>query len=648
MPTPLSTAPTLANATNTLLGSSVANEGTLLNAGYRALNGGLQDIKTGQMLPGIQYNPGETQILADPNLIPNILQQFRGITSTSQTPNEAAGIPPIVDPNAVPGGQDPNAPQASTVPLPPPPPQTPPTPTYDALGNQIQPGQTGVNPQGINPTAPPPSGQVPQVLQPVQQLQPIQQTQAVQQPQIAQAPQNQTSLVDIWDSRLDLQQAFPNKGKGLDDWWNLHGVREYPNTQLVAPGTAGIRNPKELEAQATQTNIAEPIHEVSTTTPVDFQENPIRAYTQLYTDVLKASGVATFKAEYEKLADEMAGKVADELNNPWLVESIKNARIKKIQDKYDTKLSLYKTLYDQGMQEAHFITNGAYNAYADKTKSDATALQNATQNAIDLAKLQSGSEMTTDMKEYALYIEQGGSGSFIDYQREVANLKRSSTNIFVGGSGLDSKTLTQVQGIANSFDNEQVVKNYNVIAEGYNFVRGLSDKSTNPADDQALIYALAKALDPNSVVREGEYATAQKYAQSWVKAYGKTVTQALQGKGFLSEEARRNIKTTIGSRFQASKQNYDNVYNEYGRRINNITGSADGLDYLTNYGGAYSAQTTSTDTSSIISDIQSAIHDTSNWATREDLIPALANEYGISLDEAANYVYSNWSDNASR
>ena len=256
--------------------------------------------------------------------------------------------------------------------------------------------------------------------------------------------------------------------------------------------------------------------------------------------------------------------------------------------------------------------------------------------------------MTTDMKEYALYIEQGGSGSFIDYQREVANLKRSSTNIFVGGSGLDSKTLTQVQGIANSFDNEQVVKNYNVIAEGYNFVRGLSDKSTNPADDQALIYALAKALDPNSVVREGEYATAQKYAQSWVKAYGKTVTQALQGTGFLSEEARRNIKTTIGSRFQASKQNYDNVYNEYGRRINNITGSADGLDYLTNYGGAYSAQTTSTDTSSIISDIQSAIHDTSNWATREDLIPALANEYGISLDEAANYVYSNWSDNASR
>ena len=51
-----------------------------------------------------------------------------------------------------------------------------------------------------------------------------------------QAPSNQTSLVDIWDSRPDLQQAFPNQGKDLDNWWNQYGVKEYPNTQLVAPG----------------------------------------------------------------------------------------------------------------------------------------------------------------------------------------------------------------------------------------------------------------------------------------------------------------------------------------------------------------------------------------------------------------------------
>src|SRR3990167_10077893 len=111
---PITNQPTIANATNTLLGNYVANPQTLQAAGYTAINGGLQDIKSGQMLQGIQYNPGETQILADPNLIPGILAN-RGITSTTQTPAEAAGLPVPAFPNSVPGGQDPNAPQGTFV-----------------------------------------------------------------------------------------------------------------------------------------------------------------------------------------------------------------------------------------------------------------------------------------------------------------------------------------------------------------------------------------------------------------------------------------------------------------------------------------------------------------------------------------------------
>lgn len=63
--------------------------------------------------------------------------------------------------------------------------------------------------------------------------------------------------------------------------------------------------------------------------------------------------------------------------------------------------------------------------------------------------------------------------------------------------------------------------NFNQIQEGYLLTKSLDNKTTNPTDDQALIYSLAKTLDPGSVVREGEYATVQKYAQSWVDAYGK-------------------------------------------------------------------------------------------------------------------------------
>lgn len=148
---------------------------------------------------------------------------------------------------------------------------------------------------------------------------------------------------------------------------------------------------------------------------------------------------------------------------------------------------------------------------------------------------------------------------------------------------LPKNLVTPVQSLAGQFDSEQAVKNFQTIGEGYQFVSGLSNKTTNPADDQALIYALAKALDPNSVVREGEYATAQKYSQSWVKAFGKSVNQAVRGTGFLSEEARKNIKDTILSRYQASLQSFNNIYQDYGRRINNLTGRSNGTDYITDY-----------------------------------------------------------------
>src|SRR3990167_5893867 len=102
----------IANVTNTLLGSYTVTPTILQQAGYEAINGGLRDIKSGQMLPGVQYTPGETTIMAESSLVPNILQQFRGITPTTQTPAEKAGQF-FAKAEGVPGGQDPNAPQAS-------------------------------------------------------------------------------------------------------------------------------------------------------------------------------------------------------------------------------------------------------------------------------------------------------------------------------------------------------------------------------------------------------------------------------------------------------------------------------------------------------------------------------------------------------
>jgi hypothetical protein len=55
-----------------------------------------------------------------------------------------------------------------------------------------------------------------------------------------------------------------------------------------------------------------------------------------------------------------------------------------------------------------------------------------------------------------------------------------------------------------------------------------------------------------------------------------------------------------------------------------------------------------TDTSTIDSDIAQAIHDPTNFPNREALIAALATHYGISQDQAAQKVYSEWTDNTKR
>lgn len=150
-------------------------------------------------------------------------------------------------------------------------------------------------------------------------------------------------------------------------------------------------------------------------------------------------------------------------------------------------------------------------------------------------------------------------------------------------SGLSTKTATAVRAKTAAYKTEPTVQNFAVIQEGRNFAGSLSNTTTNPVDDQGLIYALAKALDPGSVVREGEYATAQKYAQSWISAFGKGVTQALLGTGFLSETARKQIKDTIEAKYKASKTSYDNIQKQYETGINNLTGRSDGAKFLSDY-----------------------------------------------------------------
>lgn len=151
---------------------------------------------------------------------------------------------------------------------------------------------------------------------------------------------------------------------------------------------------------------------------------------------------------------------------------------------------------------------------------------------------------------------------------------------------LPANVATRVQTVAGQFDAEQAVKQYQTIAETVDAVKSAG---VNPTDDIQRVYAFAKVMDPNSAVREGEYKTVQEYATSLLQRTGLSANRVFNNDGFLTDQARSFINTTLDNRLASSKKAFDNIYNSYGQRIDKITGQNDGTDYITNYSDAFKA-----------------------------------------------------------
>ena len=137
---------------------------------------------------------------------------------------------------------------------------------------------------------------------------------------------------------------------------------------------------------------------------------------------------------------------------------------------------------------------------------------------------------------------------------------------------LDYRTANAVIAQGNKFADAPIVKTYNALVSAANLINGVDAKSTNPADHQAIIYNFAKSLDPDSVVREGEYATIKKYSQSLGTKYKGEINQAVNGTGFLSEQAIKDIQKATANRVSSYTPQYDNIRKQTAGRINSIAG----------------------------------------------------------------------------
>lgn len=202
-------------------------------------------------------------------------------------------------------------------------------------------------------------------------------------------------------------------------------------------------------------------------------------------------------------------------------------------------------------------------------------------------------QVSKQVKDYAtMYERNGNSFTNLDVpkaikQQVVQYLAQKPQAVGTGVdalmSGIPTQAKTRVDQLLGGFDNEPMVKEYQVVQNAMDFVRELPSKTQNPSDDQALIYAFAKIMDPNSVVREGEYATVQKYAQKWADQYGGSVNMALNGTGFLSEDARNNIKKTLEGKYKASSNSYKSFRSDYVKRIDKAANKPIGNELLQDY-----------------------------------------------------------------
>lgn len=182
---------------------------------------------------------------------------------------------------------------------------------------------------------------------------------------------------------------------------------------------------------------------------------------------------------------------------------------------------------------------------------------------------------------------------------QIGSANRANQPSGSTGGGALSKLPVSIQGkvisAAEKFGTSDITKKYVSTVDSINTVNGIDSTSTNPADHQAIVYAFAKALDPDSAVKEGEYETIKKYAQSAVKRYGREISNAVNGTGFLSKEAIENIQTTMNNLEKSRKPQFDKLYSERARTINNIAGADVAGEVLIDYSPASSVETAKTE-----------------------------------------------------
>lgn len=163
---------------------------------------------------------------------------------------------------------------------------------------------------------------------------------------------------------------------------------------------------------------------------------------------------------------------------------------------------------------------------------------------------------------------QFGTDSDANALRTFSGEDISAANVSEFGRNKDGKYLSDVDKIVGNMTVNPTIKNFTTQRSGYSVSQGVPDVGSNAQQQISLVYAYMKLLDPDSVVREGEFATAQKY-DSFLNGIGVKLNNLFSGK-IVSDTVVKNIKEEIQRMYSNSENNYSQAINQYKAQAENF------------------------------------------------------------------------------
>jgi hypothetical protein len=142
------------------------------------------------------------------------------------------------------------------------------------------------------------------------------------------------------------------------------------------------------------------------------------------------------------------------------------------------------------------------------------------------------------------------------------------------GGTANPRTDTRIDRIVNSFNSHPIVKEYNEVQSQHGILQQIVGGQWSGPGDMAAVFAFMKALDPNSVVRETEYANAAASGNifmGWAARFNGAVSP---NGGFLSDRVRQDFLRTINSRLSVKTKQYDNLRRQLVERVDRIKAGA--------------------------------------------------------------------------